>query len=122
MASTKQVATDKTAHCVCGEMKMDASGENKDPQTGLPYHKVTWDDVWFCKPDDPETPSKGLEVGSELTLTKVFPRHFKSSHGFMGQVIHKPSGTVFHIQSASADSAQRLMKEGTAPLYPNAKS
>ena len=109
MAST--TTTDKTAHCACGAVRVDKDGANKDAN-GAPLHKVTWDDVWF----------DGLELGDDLTLTKVFPRHFKSSHGFMGQVLHKASGTVFHIQSASADSTQRLMKDGADALYPNAKS
>jgi hypothetical protein len=89
---------------------MDKDGNKDDPKTTLPYHKVGWDDVWF----------KALDLGDEFTLTKAFPRHFKASHGFMGQVIHTKTGTVFHIQSASADSSQRLMAMGNVPLYPDA--
>ena len=107
----KPVVTDKTAYCPCGAVRTGPDGTNKDAD-GLPLHKVTMDDVWY----------EEIAVGDLLIMQKVFPRHFKMSHGFMGSVIHQDTGQLFHVQSASADSTQRLLKVGAGqPLYPNAQ-
>ncbi len=134
---------DKTRYCACGEMTHDADGNKENPNTGLQYHKVTWDGnmgslaertvdgeiepyngVWF-----PE-----IEVGDTFTITKVFPMHRKNTHGIMGDMVRTSRSAVddegnqlpndkltIHLTSAGADSKEYLIQANGKKLYPNAR-